>query len=151
MHVLAPRPRRPEMSMFLNVDTSVGLKGHNSSVEDILLVQFLVHKLGEVLAVSGPVTHERKLRMVQAYPTGSNNVATEDGIRAFQEIMKDQRKGTVVDGRVSVARGYLYGGGAWTIASLNGTFRIHLPNVWPRLQDMSDCPPLLKKRVAEEV
>ena len=68
--------------------------------------------------------------------------ATIDAIRAFQE---DAR---VVDGRVSVARGFAYGGGLWTISLLNQILKSNFPNLWPRIQDFSDCPAELKVRVA---
>ncbi|MHC4405713.1 MAG: hypothetical protein ACYTG0_39205, partial [Planctomycetota bacterium] len=59
--------------------------------------------------------------------------------------------GTVVDGRVSPARGYKYGGGYWTIVALNAFIRKFCPKIWPRLQSFPDCPGLLKTRVPQEL
>jgi hypothetical protein len=47
------------------------------------------------------------------------------GIEAFQGLMKTREPGTVVDGRVSVANGYRYGGGYFTIVALQAFIRRH--------------------------
>ncbi|HVK09602.1 MAG TPA: hypothetical protein VM597_12565 [Gemmataceae bacterium] len=149
MHILSPQPRIAELSMFFNVDTSVGEGGSNASPEDILLVQFLVRKVGETVPPGAGVTLDRKARMMRVPQTGVKDPLTADGIRAVQESMRDKVPSTKVDGRVSVARGYKYGGGAFTIVSLNATVRAHFPRVWPRLQDFPDCPGLLRMRVQD--
>jgi hypothetical protein len=149
MHVLAPRPCIPELTMFFNVDTSVGQGGVNTSPEDILLVQFLVRKVGDTTGIGSGVTPERKARMSLVVPTGAIDPVTIDGIRAVQESMREVVAGTKVDGRVSVARNFAYGSGSDTIVSLNATVRKHFPRIWPRLHDFPDCPALLKVRVPE--
>ena len=146
MYVMAPRPSEGQVPIFFNVDSSVGHKGANSSPEDILLVQFLIRKAGDSSPNLPP--HQRE-RMRNVAPTGVCDPETIDGIRAVQETMRESHPGTIVDGKVSPARGYRYGAGIWTIVSLNVTIRKRFPQVWPRLQDFADCPPLVKKRVVE--
>jgi hypothetical protein len=133
--------------MFFNVDSSVGQGGVNSSREDILLVQFLVRKAGETATPA--VSADRKARMLKVRATGTCDDDTIDGIRATQEHIRQVIPGTVVDGRVSPARGYDYGGGSWIIIFLNMQIRVKFSNVWPRLQDLADCPPQLKTRFQE--
>src|SRR4051812_40527622 len=88
MHVMAPRPSDPSIPIFFNVDASVGEKGSNSSVEDILLVQFLTRRAGKA---AGPtVSPDRRERMLNVAPTGVCDRETIDGIRAVQETMKQR-------------------------------------------------------------
>jgi hypothetical protein len=49
VHVLAPRPPVSGVPVFYNVDTSVGRNGQNSSIDDILLVQFFLSLIGKNL------------------------------------------------------------------------------------------------------
>ena len=149
MRVVAPQPRIRDLSLFFNVDTSVGNQGANSNPEDILLVQFLVRKVGETTGIGSGVTPERKARMSMVVPTGAIDPVTIDGIKAVQESMRELVAGTKVDGRVSVARNFAYGSGSYTIVSLNATVRKHFPRLWPRLHDFPDCPSLLKVRVPD--
>jgi hypothetical protein len=144
MHVMAPRPSDPQVPTFFNVDTSVGERGSNSSVEDILLVQFLIRKVGQTAGPTLPP--DRRERMLNVAPTGTCDRETIDGIRAVQETMRERHPATIVDGKVSPARGYQYGAAAWTIVSLNVTVRRHNLKVWPRLHELSDCPSLLRDR-----
>jgi hypothetical protein len=88
--------------------------------------------------------------MLKVRATGICDEDTIDGIRPTQEHIRQSRPGTVVDGRVSPARGYSYGGGgSWIIVFLNIQMRLALSRVWPRLQDLADCPPQLKTRSQE--
>jgi peptidoglycan hydrolase-like protein with peptidoglycan-binding domain len=129
--------------MFFNVDSSVGNNGTNSNRADILLVQFLIRKLS-VLAASN-LSPDQRARMGRVTVDGMSGPITIDGIRAVQERMREKQPGTVVDGRVSGARGrHQYGAGVWTIVSLNSSLRKRIPSVWPRLQDLPDCPAALK-------
>src|SRR5262245_39916937 len=121
MHVVAPRPPDRQIPVFFNIDASVGEKGANSSLEDILLVQFLLRKAGEA---AGPVVApDKKEVMLNVAPTGICDPETIQGIKAFQETMRERIPGTIVDKRVSPARGYQYGRGVFTIVSLNVTVR----------------------------
>ena len=136
-----------EISIFFNVSQSVGRNGQNSNPEDILLVQFLLKKMAETAPPSSAAARERKAIMRKVPLSGNIDQATIDGIIAVQESMKVTLPKTIVDGRVSVAKDYLYGGGYWSIVALNGFVRRHNARVWPRLQDFSDCPGLLKSKV----
>jgi hypothetical protein len=145
MHVLAPRPPKPDIPIFFNVDSTVGQGGANSNIEDILLVQFLVRKTAET--ASPTLSADRKARMLKVPTTGVCDDATIDGIKAAQEHIRQGIPGTVVDGRVSPARGYDYGGGgSWIVVFLNMQMRIRFSSVWPRLQDLDDCPAQLKTK-----
>ena len=144
MHVFAPKPAQDDFQMFFNVDQSVGQNGSNTNSDDILLVQFFIKTLGNQLPPTTPEGRRRKERAMNVPLTGRVDAATIDGIRAFQEITT----GTP-DGRVSVARGYSYGAGYWTIAELNASIRDHFRRVWPRLQDIPGCPNAIASRVSK--
>lgn len=148
MQLFTPHPPRPELPIFFNVDSSVGQGGDNSNRDDILLVQFLIRKAGET--ASPTLSAERKARMLKVQATGIIDDDTIDGIRATQEHIRQSKPGTIVDARVSPARGYDYGGGgSWIIMFLNLQMRIAFPRVWPRLQDLGDCPAELKPRLQQ--
>ena len=55
VHVLAPRPPISGVPVFYNVDTSVGRNGMNSSIDDILLVQYFLSLIGKVRP-RGPIS-----------------------------------------------------------------------------------------------
>lgn len=143
MYLMSPRPPQPEVGVFFNLDSSVGNNGSNSNRTDILLVQFLIRKLS-VLAASN-LSPDQRVRMGRVTVDGRSGPITIDGIRAVQERMRQKHPGTVVDGRVSSARQTgEYGGGIWTIVTLNSSTRKRIRSVWPRLQDLPDCPAALK-------
>ena len=142
MHILAPQPPRNDIPIFFNINSSVGHQGQNSKREDIMLVQFLIRKSAE--KDSAGIKPDQRQRMLRVVADGQCGPITIDGIRAVQETMKERNPRTVVDGRVSPARGYIYGGGFWTIASLNTAFRKRYRQNWPRLQSIADCPGLLR-------
>jgi hypothetical protein len=149
MHIVAFRPANPQLPVFFNVDSSVGEKGSNSSPEDVILVQFLLHQLAESNPATKPGGEARRPRILKVPVTGVCDAATIDGIRAWQEGRKQETPGTVVDGRADPANGDLYRGGEYTIADLNAMFRWRFPQFWPRLQDHPNCPGLLKTRVPQ--
>jgi hypothetical protein len=148
MHVLAPQPADPKLPLFFNVDESVGNMGVNNP-EDVLLVQFMMRTVAEMTPAQNAEGASRRERMLLMPVSDYCDEATMDGIRAWQEGRKDTIPGTVVDGRVSPARGYFYGGGEWTIVDVNVFFRKLFPNVWPRLQDVPNCPPALQARAPQ--
>lgn len=143
MHVMAPQPAVQGCPIFFNVDSSVGNNGMNSNRTDILLVQFLVRKLGQI-ATNIPT--DKRARMAKVVVDGLSGPNTIDGIRAVQELMRDTKApGTVVDGRISSARGYTYASSTgWTIVNLNAALRSRSQSIWPRLHDLPDCPGELK-------
>ena len=125
MEISAPKPAGSYFQMFFNVEASVGHFGQNSNSDDILLVQFLLRKCAEISEIAA--NPERKARLMRVPLTSVCEENTIDGIRAIQEQMKEKNAGTVVDGRVSKARGHHYGGGAWTIVTLNASVRHEVP------------------------
>jgi hypothetical protein len=150
MHIVATRPVVPELPIFFNVDSSVGENGQNSSAEDILLVQFLLHEIAAAAKSSKPGGEAHRQRILKVPMSGASDAATIDGIRAWQEGRKEGMPATIVDGRVNSARGVFYvKGGEWTIVDLNAMFRTLFPKIWPRLQDHPSCPSLLKTRVPQ--
>lgn len=151
MHVVAPQPADPKLPLFFNIEESVGEQGTNSSPEDIMLVQYLLHSIAEGMPSSSPDGESKRQRMLNVPITGVCDEATIDGIRAWQEGRRDSGyPATIVDGRVSPAHGYLYGGGEWTIVDLNFFFKQFHRETWPRLQDVSTCPGLVAVK-AEQV
>jgi hypothetical protein len=139
MHVLAPRPAKPVLPVFLNVDGVVGAAPAQNKLEDVLLVQFYLKFLADH---SDQVSSEviAALRAVQV--TGHCDAATIKAIRVTQERFKRRAPGTVVDGRVSPAGDYGYGGGVgvWTIVQFNNIVQENTKEVWPRIDKLRDCP-----------
>ncbi|MCI0639306.1 MAG: peptidoglycan-binding protein [Gemmataceae bacterium] len=126
--------------LFFNVDAHVGPNCQNK-MDDVMLVQYLMRKLAEAgIPADNPAV---RTTMSDVSPTGQFDATTGEGIRAFQEYMRG-KFGGVVDGRVSPAKGPSYGNGVYTIYNLNCWMRGAFANVWPRLQDLGDCPGLLK-------
>ncbi len=149
MHVLAPKPMHSRIPIFFNIDSSVGQNGNNSSPEDVMLVQFFIRVNAQ--RNTGNIDRNQLQRMLKVTVDGKCGPMTIDGIRAVQEVRKTRLAATVVDGRVSPSRGgYQYGAGVWTIVSLNSGFRSRYPEMWPRIQNHPNCPPLLKQ-AAERV
>ena len=148
MYLMTVRPAQPEVKVFFNLDSSVGNNGTNSNRTDILLVQFLIRKLSVVAASN--LSPDQRTRMGRVAVDGRSGPITIDGIRAAQERMRVKYPATVVDGRVSSAgQTGRYGGGVWTIVVLNNSLRRRTQSVWPRLQDLPDCPPALKIAIQE--
>ena len=119
-HALSSRPGRwcRSLPIFFNVDSSVGENGQNSSAEDILLVQFLLHEIAAAAKSSKPGARPTGSGSLKVPMSGANDAATIDGIRAWQEGRKEGMPATIVDGRVNSARGVFYvkggSGRSWT-------------------------------------
>jgi hypothetical protein len=131
--------------LIFNVDAPVGQGGTNA-LEDVYLVQFLILKAAERATRVGP---DLKTRMLRVPLSGKADDATIDGIKAVQEQVQKTFPGAVVDGRVSPALGVNYGGGIWTIVTLNDSVREYYPERWPRLQDLKGCPPVVRIKVLQ--
>jgi hypothetical protein len=150
MHILVPKHPTSIVPLFFNIDTSVGEKGQNSKQEDIMLVQFMLRTIAETAKSHSSAGEVRRLRIAKVPVTGTCDAATIDGIRAWQEGRHDDLPATIIDGRANSARDVFYvKEGEWTIADLNGIFRMLFPNIWPRLQDHPKCPIVIKNRVAQ--
>jgi len=118
--------------MFFNIDSSVGQNGANSSMDDILLVQYF-------LALCGKSLQGASAEPLARVPvTGRINPETIGGIAVAQTMARVDP-----DGRVSVAQGYRYGAGTYTIVHLNVTVKKLFPQKWPNIEEMPDCPKFL--------
>ncbi len=124
--------------MFFNVDTSVGRGGANSDRNDILLVQFLLKTLST--NVTTPAGQSVRAILAATPQTGSVDPLTIRSIEAYQGA-----KNSPVDGRVSSARGYSYGAHDYTIVLLNFNVREDHLRVWPRLDQIPNCPGELRQ------
>lgn len=133
VHVLAPRPPLSALPVFFNVDTSVGRNGQNNSVDDIMLVQFLIS-----LIAKNPSPGSQLTRFANLPVTGHMNDETIAAIDAVQVAGALQK-----DGRVSVAKGYSFGTKFYTIVSLNFSVRKRFPANWPNIEELPGCPGLL--------
>ena len=124
-------PRNNDLPLFFNVDGHVGF-GCANHYNDVLLVQFMCHING--IGASSPLS--------RVPLNGICDARTVEAIRFIQQSVKKKGMvGTVVDGKVSpILNGKInYGGGMYTLAILNRWTRWKC-SVWPRLQDLSNCP-----------
>ncbi len=132
VHVLAPRPSQHDIPVFLNIDAPVG-RGQPNKPEDVLLVQFLMRKIGE--NPPGYVTPASAQTLKKVQPTGKVDQATLDGIAAVEKSAK------MNDAKVSVAQGYGFGGSqAYVIVKLNAAVKAAYRNVFPNIDQLPGCP-----------
>jgi hypothetical protein len=115
------------------VDSAVGRNAPNSSIDDILLVQYFMSLIGK-----NPSPGSQLGALAQIPVTGRMNPETIAGIEAIQAA-----NGSQVDGRVSVARGYKFGNNFFTIVSLNFNVKARFKSQWPNVEEMPGCPGLL--------
>jgi hypothetical protein len=145
-HLLAPQPSNPDLPVFFNVDSQVGAPPAPNKREDVLLVQFAFKVNSDNATKASP----RLLAAAKAVKvTGTVDQETITAIRVLQEELA---KGTVVDGRVSPAKGgYSYGSGMWTIVILNNSMQESFVDIWPRIDKIPGCPAELKQMVMRQV
>ncbi|MCE9530458.1 MAG: peptidoglycan-binding protein [Planctomycetes bacterium] len=149
-HLVAPIPTVDELPCFFNVDAVVGAAPASNLREDVLLVQFAF----KVIADSPrPSTRPEVLAAAKAVTVdGVVGPATINAIRVLQQKNKEFNSGTVVDGRVSPAKGtYSFGPALWTIIFLNDAIQDRFLNVWPRIDLIPSCPEELKRMVMRTV
>jgi hypothetical protein len=79
------------------------------------------------------------------------DTATAEAIRATQEAFRQRNARMIVDGRVSPARGYNYGGSVWTIIDYNNVLQEQSKDVWPRVDKLPGCPSVLAAAVVRAV
>ena len=139
VHVLAPRPADPICPIFLNVDSNVG-RNLSAEPEDVLLVQFMLRKVGEVGSTAFSADQLALLRQVPL--SGKVDNTTHDAIITWQTVGGDQ-----VDGVISVARGYMWGPKRWTIAQMNATINNRFHDIYPNIDRIPGCPAPLAKAV----
>src|SRR5262245_30009877 len=125
--------------VFFNVQAPVGPCCPNT-LDDVLLVQYLFRKLGQANIPANNSAFATQMSSID--PTGTFDQATADCILGFQKHF-----GGIADGCIRVAKGAWYRKGTFTIWKLNFWVRNMFSNIWPRIHDFTDCPPLLKSLV----
>lgn len=150
-HLFIAQPVITELPVFFNVDGIVGASPAVNNREDVLFVQFALKMI-----VMHPKPNREELisacRNVKV--TGNIDSTTINAIIALQTFAKTKlgQTGQVVDGRVSPAKGYSYGGGSyWTIVYLNDAIQDFHVDIWPRIDKIPGCPPELHALVLRTV
>jgi hypothetical protein len=137
-------------NLYFNVSYSVG-KGQMNDVIDVLLVQFLLRRIGELNGFRGDTHTVVKCLLVN--PTGRLDDATVAAITAVQQWMRRERPAVVVDGIVSTIRErgapYYTKDAPYVILVLNDGMRQFYPKLWPRLQDVPGCPASIAAEVTD--
>ena len=98
------------LSVAVNVMGRVGTKEPNN-VDDVKVVQ----KLLQLCSRGSEFASEIGLPTV----SGRFDAATGFWIYRFQDIDRKKTPSSIIDGVISPARGSSYGGGTWTIISMN--------------------------------
>jgi hypothetical protein len=148
-HLLAPQQSKPTLPVFFNVDAVVGAAPAMNKKEDVLLVQFAFMTIAA--NPNGPSSPEFYKALSAVQLTGSADAATIAAIKATQAEVKKKQPATVVDGRVSPANGYGYGGGAFTIVHLNESVQGRFIELWPRIDKIKGCPKEIRDMVVRTV
>lgn len=152
VHLVAAPPN-DNSGLLFNVDGVVGAPPALNKREDVLFVQFAIHvdrrsyTGGIVDEDQGVVSASRDLQV-----TGFIDDVTIDSIREYQLRQKRYTPGTMVDGRVSPARGdnFSYGGrlgSPLTLITLNDALGSAIRVDWPRIDRIPGCPDELKETV----
>lgn len=124
--------------IFFNVSQAVG-QGKSNLTEDVLLVQYFFRRMAASNVPTGPPELNAKMAAVQV--TGVFDDLTKAAILEFQK-----RAGWTVDGIISPGKGGSYGYGVYTIWNMNSVVRGTIRNIWPRIQDLPDCPGVVKAK-----
>jgi hypothetical protein len=149
-YLFIPQPTSPGLPVFFNVDGVVGAAPAQNKSEDVYLVQFYFLILA---ANPGETRPDIVAAAKNVKVTGTIDQATVTAIRTTQQCIKaTEAPGTVVDGRVSPAKGgYSYGSGVWTIVYLNSMIRKRYVDIWPRIDKIGGCPGAVKDMVTRTV
>jgi hypothetical protein len=124
-----------DLPVFYNVEAVVGAAPATNQHEDVLLVQFLLR-----LMKKEAKKPESRTLFATMPLTGVVNQQTIAGIVKIQESVKKSIPTTIVDGRASPAKGYLYGPSYYTIAIMNEFVQRDYYDLWPRLDKMPEAP-----------
>ena len=136
-HLFKPQPSFVQLPVFFNVDAVVGAAPAQNNREDVLLVQFCFQSIGAAPRSDAPAELTAAAKAVTL--SGTADSATISAIRALQKATA--RPSTVIDGRVSPAKGgYSYGGSVWSICHLNNLLQDRFLDCWPRLDKIPGCP-----------
>lgn len=103
VHVMAPKPADKRLPMFFNVDSSVGQNGANSSMDDILLIQYFLSLCGKSLQGANAEA------LARVPVTGRINPETIGGIALAQTMARVDPDGRVSVAGLSLRRGHLHG------------------------------------------
>jgi hypothetical protein len=146
-HLFVPQPTNTSLPVFFNVDGVVGAAPAANAREDVLLVQFFLKMIGDSPSgepdAAAVTTACKKVKL-----TGTIDAETIAAITADQAWNKKQYPTTVVDGRVSPAKGYCYSAGTlWSIVGLNKSAQKRHKGNWPRIDKVAGCPDELKAMV----
>lgn len=149
-HLMAPHPSKATLPVFFNVDGVVGAAPAANKREDVLLVQFFFTLIAAQPLSVGGTEFYAAVKAVKM--TGSIDPVTIAAIRAMQSEVKKHQQGTIVDGRISPAHGYGYGGGGlFAITHLNESVQHRHVDNWPRIDRIGGCPAELKQMVVRAV
>ena len=124
-----------------NLTASVGKGGANSNTADVSFIQWY-YTLAQNFHLTEPANKEvyRNVRI-----TGQCNGTDRDPLVAA--IIQQQRSmgHPSVDGKVSVVTGTgKLGDKAFFLLRLEARFAIMYPNAWPRLDQIPNCPQMVK-------
>ncbi len=145
-HLFVPQPTNPSLPVFFNVDGVVGAAPAQNLREDVLLVQFYLKLIGDSPSAVSDAAVIAACKLVKV--TGTIDPQTIAAIKADQTWNKKQSPSTVVDGRVSPAKGYCYTTNSlWSIVGLNKSAQQRHKGNWPRIDKIAGCPDELKAMV----
>ena len=148
--LFVPTPASRALPVIFNVDGVVGAFPAENKREDVLLVHFALAVIAKFPFPETPPAIISAAKAVKV--TGVIDDATIVAIRTYQQDYKREKPGTIVDGRVSPARGsYRYGTGLWTISYLNRSMQQRNVGIWPRIDRIAGCPTELQQMVTRTV
>lgn len=141
--LLIPDRVDSDLPVFYNVEAVVGSAPAVNQHEDVLLVQFLLRLLKTAFK-----KQETRILLATMPLTGIITQQTIAGIVLIQEsIKKSGFPATIIDGRASPARDYMYGASFYTIAILNEFVQREHYDLWPRLDKMPEAPAKIRDLV----
>jgi hypothetical protein len=127
-----------------NLDCAVGKGGANSLATDVSYIQWYY-----TLAANQALTPEdRKVIYRQVRVTGTCRGTDDDPLVAAIFAHQRALNHPQIDGRISVAQGTgKVGANAYFVLRLGSRLAHMHPGVWPRLDQMPNCPPMVAQAV----
>lgn len=131
-----------------NLDCSVGKGGQNSLAPDVSYIQWYY-----TLAAEHPLTpQDRKAVYAKVSITGTCRGTDDDPLVRAITVHQTALSHPMIDGRISVATGDgKVGPRAFFILRLGARLADMYPNIWPRLDRIPRCPPLVAEAVRASV
>lgn len=150
-HLFVPADPESSLPLWYNVDETVGAWPARNAEEDVWLVQFLLHAAltNSTLAESREVG--KTVVLNGRCSPGDPADPTIAALRYVQRQLRTHGLTTVVDGRVSRARAYHFGGGYFTIVWLNEMVQRRHHALWPRIDRIPKAPDPVRKLVTRTV